>query len=336
MTIRTDFMPLWKLQRRLHYAESCAGLRGRRELSHIRVQFSEEWPVFCALVAHELRHEIVYRSDDGRFARALVRLHPSLFGIFQKNMATTKSYRWQTLFLFVEEIRLELPNPKARHMILLSFKLDERSHKAFDNAPGIKSTKMDEILFDRFIRKGITISQSRTGKKWEDINELLGQARRLGRPDAYKLWAYNFDAVDVFFDSSEEERKHLLPGGELHRTYNWMWAHPEGRYSARGQNNPWRRFPIHELRGFAHEEDDMLARRLSTTYDDLARTGGLVARRLQEHNTGVGGFPMNNTQKLFVQAFTELSKGECCYNPEVRSDRIGLNGKHSVQHLFMH
>lgn len=238
---RTDHTPLSILRKRDNAAMD------RRDqyvasTGTITVKYAQNFDDFAANVAHSLRHWVVYRTDGGRFARALVRKSGSLEELHKywgANNITPGStvelvatlYRRQDPLAFnrwVMEIFFDKPRPAV---------IDAEADIVVvtrDRIEKLRSTAMDQVL-----GIAVTLAEKIPGEEGKRIRKLVKIADRLGSQAAMNLWYYNYNPMRVYiFHSTSKQKKEMTE-----KTNGKM---PFDGYAPYASED-WRTYPFREM-----------------------------------------------------------------------------------------
>lgn len=301
----TDHTPLSVLVKR----DNAAMDRGDQYVASTRiitVKYAQNFDDFAANVAHKLRHWVVYRTDGGRFARALVRKSGSLEKLHKywgANNITPSSpvelvatlYRRRDPLAFnrwVMEIFFDKPRPAV---------IDAETDIVVvtrDRIEELRSTAMDKVL-----GVAVTLAEKIPGEEGKRIRKFVKIADRLGSQAAMNLWYYNYNPMRVYiFHSTPNQRKEMTE-----KTNGKMPFDGRAPYA----NEEWRTYPFREMAN-KHGLDDLVklsdaVQRGLLTYDEKMLKG-LNKINAQLSQLNLGGGTAYKGAKPFVEHIEELIK----------------------------
>jgi hypothetical protein len=245
--LRTDHTPLSILQQR-----DQAAMERRDQYvgttSTITVKFAPTFEEFAANVAHKLSHWVVYRTDGGRFARALVRKSGSLEKLYHywhdQKIPTNSSVK-----LVATLYRRQDPLANNRWVMEIFFEKPGAETIDFGDSEGdivivtrnrfqaLQTTTMDKII-------SVAVSFSyqnffKPGEEFKRIRKMADIAERIGSRKAWDLWYYNYNPMRVYiFHSTDSQKK------EMTRATNGAIPF-DGRCAY--TTSHWRTYPFREM-----------------------------------------------------------------------------------------
>ncbi|CDI02849.1 hypothetical protein BN873_350105 [Candidatus Competibacter denitrificans Run_A_D11] len=245
--LRTDHTPLSVLKKRDNAAME------RRDqyvgsTSTITVKYALAFDDFAANVAHKLRHWIVYRTDGGRFARALVRKSGSLEKL-HRYWNENKVPPGSSVKLVATLYRRQDPLAANRWMMEMFFEKPSADEINFDESDGeiviVRRNRVKELqmtAMSKIIRVAVSFSYQNSVKPGEEFNRILkmaGIAERLGSHKAWDLWYYNYNPMRVYiFNSTNSQKKEMTKATNGAMPFDGRCAYTSSH---------WRTYPFREM-----------------------------------------------------------------------------------------
>ncbi len=245
--LRTDHTPLAVLNKR-----DQAAMRRRDQYvgttSTITAKFAPTFEEFAANVAHKLSHWVVYRTDGGRFARALVRKSGSLEKLHHywhnQKIPTNSSVK-----IVATLYRREDPVAINRWVMEIFFEKPDADKIHFEDTEGevviVARNRMKELqttAMDKVIRVAVSFSYQnffKPGEEFKRIRKMADIAERLGNRSAWDLWYYNYSPMRVYiFNSTDSQKK------EMTKVTNGVMPF-DGRCAYTSSH--WRTYPFREM-----------------------------------------------------------------------------------------
>jgi hypothetical protein len=271
--VRTDFMSIEEFKRRALEAIRRGDQHDPAKVMQLDVPFDAAFDAFAHNVAHALRHEIVYRSDGGRFARGFVRASGDLEKLHrlyrQAGVASGSSIGLTAAFY-----RRRHPDPKMRWAISVQFIPRTTKVDVDGEITNARPEVMAELAYKVLDAAGMILDSS----AWNPPNgwghdrvlrmkDWLHIARELGYPAFLNLWYYNREPAwwYVRWNTTAPERQHMTAatGGKLPFDGN-----------AGAQHGEWRLYPFRAMMSRCRGRDRM---------DDCANMVAEEMRRAEEN-----------------------------------------------------
>lgn len=293
----TDHTPLSVLVKR----DNAAMGRGDQYVASTRiitVKYAQNFDDFAANVAHKLRHWVVYRTDGGRFARALVRKSGSLEKL-HKYWGTNNVTPGSPVELVATLYRRQ--DPLAFNRWVMEIFFDKPRAAVIDAEADIIVVARDRVeelrstAMDRVIGIAVTLAEKIPGEEGKRIRKSVEIANRFGSRAAMNLWYYNLNPMWTYiFNSTPNQRKE-------------MTQNTNGKMPFDGKG--WRTYPFKEMAN-RHGLDDLVklsdaVQRGLLTHDEIMLKG------LNKINAqlGLGGASTFTKEvKQFIKHLQELIK----------------------------
>jgi len=196
------------------------------EVFVIYPEFDLDFDKFAASVAYQLRHQIVYRSDGGVFARGLVRATGDL-AILHKEMRDAKIPVNQKVSMAAAMYRRKHSDPTSRYMMSVRFgRVAITEHESIEvNASAQVTAQSDANLGGRILDWA---EQAGSEPSWDSerkkrIADWAKIARLLGYPRYLELWHYNRSIVAKFVQVQFENQREQMTGGRP-APYDGSWG----------------------------------------------------------------------------------------------------------------
>ena len=246
----SDYTPMQVLRKRA----AAAHARGDRYVASVRdkvFKFTTNFDTFAGEVAYGLRHTMVYRTDGGRFARALVRASGDL-KIIHNAYVAANTPEGTDIRLEMYLVRRRDPNPTKRWLMSIRFRAPDWVE---DNDPIVvvpDKTRLAHarcVLLDKLLGVLSIESPFVMGNEGIWLDKVLAIAERLDCPKNLDLWYYNRGPLVhyVSWRTFDDDRKR-------------MTAKTNGQFPFDGNNylyGEWRIFPFRTLvRNFANQPLD--------------------------------------------------------------------------------
>lgn len=250
--VRTDYMPIEEFKRRAIQAIRRGDQPLPKKAMELKVPFNASFDMFVHDVAHELRHEVVYRSDGGNFARGFVRASGDLakvHALFAKAGAKTgEPVRLTALFY-----RRSHGDPTMRWAMSVRFlprtvTVDPDEEEIISARPDVMAG-LEHGLADRALDALETVVDGTAwnlpGKKWSNdrvkrIRDWIMLARRLHYPAYLNLWYYDRRAAWWYcrWETTNSQRTAMTRGTGGKMPFDG---------STGGISGQWRHYPFKEI-----------------------------------------------------------------------------------------
>lgn len=269
--VRTDYMPLDEFRHRAIQAIRRGDQSLPAKVIDIKVRFTESFDAFVHDVAYALRHEVVYRSDGGHFARGFVRASGDLaevHALLRKNEARPG-----------EEVRLTALFFRRNHLDptkrwAMSVRFLPRTITVDPDEEGIISAR-PEVMAD--LEKSLAqkmldgVSAAVDSSAWNPpnhwgsdrvkrIRDWIHLAYRVGYPAYLNLWYYDRRAAWWYcrWNTTDSERARMSAGTGGKLPFDG---------STGGVSGPWRHYPF---------KDAIAACRGADPDDCVAKAGDIM------------------------------------------------------------
>ncbi len=201
------------------------------------VAFNPRFDDFVASVAYELRTKIVYRTDNGKFARGLVRASSELEAIHQAYLASALADGGD-IRLVAHFYRRQ--DPRAFNRWMMSIRFTSPDWHFFEEetvkADAIRVQQGQARKMELVLGCAALLTADIAGEPGKRIRRIIDLADRVGYPANLQLWYYNRELLRDYLSwrTSDPERKRWAQatGGRLPF---------DGYVSGRGN---WRVFPF--------------------------------------------------------------------------------------------
>jgi hypothetical protein len=238
--VRTDFMPIKEFKRRALEAVRRGDQPYPVKVMQLEVSFDRAFDRFAYNVAFALRHEIVYRSDGGQFARGFVRASgdlEELHRLYRHGGVASGS----SVGLTASFYRRRHPDPKMRWAMSVRFiprtvTVDPDEEEIIKARPNVMADLANKVLD---AAEMITDSSAwNPPNRWGHsrvlrIKDWLRIAREVGYPAFLKLWYYNREPAWWYVrwetTTAERQRMTAATGGKLPFDGNAGVQHGEWR-----------------------------------------------------------------------------------------------------------
>ncbi len=307
---RTDYTPRRVLDKRadrsLHNRDKYYTSTGT-----ISVMYDDNFDVFAANAAFELRHKIVYRTDGGRFARGLVRASNELQIIHAayKDLSAARPQQGDVIRLKAHFFRRQDPMAENRWVMLIRFQAIDW---IFEDDPMIVTPDPDRIAQARKskMENALTcanmLAQNLPGDTGRRIRKMVDIAERVGPSASEDLWYYNrANALEYFRWRTDNKRRK-----DMTQKTNGMFPF-DGHVWPNGE---WRIFPFRRIAQKygaidPGQCDIEIKRELEFAEDEIARTFDEVNRDLAQTSLG-GGTLYGPLATAFVDHLISLQKSK--------------------------
>src|SRR5262245_40381801 len=177
----TDFAPRSELAKRVKSSDKL-GYEPIFEVGNMTVPFHKDFDQFAAIVAHTLRRQTVYRTDNGKIARGLVRYTGDLKAIHLRNLQRQGALQLKTLVLNVTFIRRKSENPKERWVIGIRFQEALVDMEPEDVLPGKDVARHAQKQKSMNFLALALLATIDMGCKGERVRNMLNYAIEIGFP----------------------------------------------------------------------------------------------------------------------------------------------------------
>jgi hypothetical protein len=238
---RTDSTPLEVLRKRAEAARQ-RGDKYVKSSGVMLIKFRNDFGEFAADVAHNLRREIVYRTDHGRFARALVRASGDL-EVIHKAYVGQSTAEDAPIRLAAHFFRRR--DPIAPNRWVMSIRFSAPDWGVFDadvvSADAERMRKAREALMDKVIDCAEMLADGIPGPQGERIRAMIDIAERLPFPTNEQLWYYNPHAMREYFSwhAQTDDKKRLEMTGATGGRLPF-----DGTYYGTNGSVVWRIYPL--------------------------------------------------------------------------------------------
>lgn len=256
------------------------------ELGSLAVEFSTNFDTFAARVAHGLRTRMIYRTDNGRLARGMVRYSGDLQAIHARNLRRNRADRMDTIVLDVTFVRRRSNIPTERAVFGIRF---AENLTTFDTTPVDPSPetrkKNRKARAEAFLAKAIIVSMD-MGCKGDRVRAMLEYAVKIGYPRNEKLWFYDPRTVYEYVHNLSDKERAQMPSAvpQAKGAYGLpLQVYPfKGRLRTRRPVAPlyWQKFPVKDMAYLANANDHTMRRELAALYNDVQESTAIVERAL--------------------------------------------------------
>jgi hypothetical protein len=254
---RTDYLPAEVYKRHINEAVK-RGYHTFDDPHTLLVPWSPNFDRFVANVAFELRHYVIYRTDDGKYARGLVRDSDYIADIFKELQKSSPADGTKIRILATFHRRQHI-NPTNRWALIVSFvslgivTFDREVIHASPAITGQSEKKFVETLLHEagLVAQNI---QRQNYNEGERVTGMVNIAADLGYPQCLDLWYYGPLHVDTYLEmttSDEYRRKMTASTGGQFPFDGWIMQ-------GEGQNwdsHEWRAFPFRAILKLCRGQD---------------------------------------------------------------------------------
>jgi len=302
---RTDSTPLEVLRKRAEAARQ-RGDKYMKSSGVMLIKFRNDFDEFAADVAYNLRREIVYRTDDGRFARALVRSSGDLEVIhkayLEKSTPEDAPIRLAAHF-FRRRDRI------AHNRWVMSIRFSAPDWGFFDadvvTADADQMRKLRRALIDKVIDCAEMFADEIPAPHGNRIRAMVDIADRLPHPANEGLWYYMPVPMWNYFSrgTSDEERIRMTSetGGKL----------PFDGYAQPGQ---WRIYPFKDMARYYGNSSQLSCDPRIKEYllqmDDGIFESLRKMHREDQISAGGGGATYSTLAKRFLSHIVDLQENK--------------------------
>jgi len=244
----TNYTPHETLSNRLRQAKA-RGDKFAGKISEIRVPFHPSFDRFAANVAYAIRHEVVYRSDGGRFARGLVRGSGNLEKIHGFYAATDTPSGMQ-IRLRAKLWRRQDPKAANRWAMNIHFRApDWRVEEGEEIVADEKYVRgSQQRALEAFIERATFLGQDIPGERGKRIRKFVELLDRLSFPKNMNLWYYGDEYVRIYLDWRTDDKTRQLMTRQTSGKMPF-----DGRANTSGITGAWRRYPFRDVIKFYSE-----------------------------------------------------------------------------------
>jgi len=298
--VQIDYKSRSDLQKRVERIQR-RGAKEACELGTLTVEFHKDFDVFTARVAHALRRRLYYRSDNGVFARGLVRYTGELQAIHRRNLRRQGSLQLATLVLDVTMLRIRSKVAEERWVVGIHFteNLKDFTYEGQVVRPSARVVAdTNRRKAEGFIERALAAADSLGGKSGNRIRRWLNFAASLEYPASWNLWYYNEHFTFLYSDASDEWRERVRR--QAIRVFPF-----KGKYPFSGSSRAIRRHPIKDHWMLRSSSDQQIRSALLRIDQDVLDS----IQHVREYNAKFSSLTQSRLFTLFAQHIARLLQG---------------------------